>query len=277
MYNLVGWSAISRCWLKKYVKDFLRENRVVIRKKLGQSFLVDCRVARYVADFIEGGVVYEIGCGIGNLTFFLAEKAEYVLGVELDYRLAHYFRKKVGLENVDVINSDAILLRFNGPFDYVVSNVPYYISSDIIVKLCKDIDFKIGILTFQKEFAERLYAIPGTSSYGRISVIASLCFTVKPLMTIGSSAFFPRPKVNSKILFIEKKNIEKEIIEGVEKLTQKIFSYRKRKLSFALEKGLGLKKEEICFLGDLINRRIFTLSPEEILYIYKRLREKGLF
>lgn len=199
------------------------------------------------------------------------------MGVEIDHRLTDYFRRKMGLENVDVVNSDAILLRFGRPFDYVVSNVPYNISSNLILTLCKDVDFKTGILMFQKEFAERLYATPGTSSYGRISVIANLCFTIKPLIAVNPSAFYPRPRVSSKIILIRKKNVRRKTVEGVERLTQKIFSYRKRKLSFAFEKGLGLERKKICFLGSLIERRIFSLSPEEILYIYNKLVEKSLF
>ena len=258
------------------MREYFKERRYRPKKRLGQNFLIDCHVARFIAERIEFGTVYEIGCGIGNLTQFLAEKADFVIGIDIELDFLDYFRTKKHRTNVELVNGDVLTFKLSRKIDYVVSNTPYSISSDIIVKLCKEVDFGEGILMFQEDFAKRLLASPGAQNYGRISVISKICFSIKPLLTVNPQSFIPRPEVRSKIILVKKNNIMVEKVMNVERLTQKIFSYRRKKLWFALVKGLKVKKEDVSFLGDLLHKRVFELSPSEIIALTEKLNERGL-
>ncbi len=176
-------------------------NRLGIRasRGLGQHFLVDERVAlRQVERALirSDETVLEVGPGLGVLTGILAGRAKRVFAIEKDRRLADALRD-LG-DRVEVVQGDALRIEWPA-FDVMVSNLPYRISSPITFKLL-DHPFDRAVLMFQREFAERLVARPGTKAYSRLTVNAAHRAAGEILERVPRSAFHPQPKVDSAVV-----------------------------------------------------------------------------
>ncbi|RLG57870.1 MAG: 16S rRNA methyltransferase, partial [Candidatus Hydrothermarchaeota archaeon] len=142
--------------------NVIRLYNIKPKEKLGQVFLIDERVLKREVEYAElssKDVVLEIGSGFGSLTKFLVEKAKKVYAIERDSTLIEVLKSYVIAKNLEIIQRDALRITFP-EFNKCVSNLPYVISSPITFKLLKH-DFEKAILTYQKEFAERLIAKPG--------------------------------------------------------------------------------------------------------------------
>lgn len=144
-------------------------------------------------------LVLEIGAGIGNLTLLLTKLAGRVIAVERDRRLAKILSGRLeGFPNIEVLCGDA--LRIELPeFTKVVANLPYGISSEITFRLLER-RFQLAVLMYQREFAERLAAAPGSDAYGRLTVNVYYRASAELLEEVPPEAFFPRPKVTSSIV-----------------------------------------------------------------------------
>jgi 16S rRNA (adenine1518-N6/adenine1519-N6)-dimethyltransferase len=231
----------------------------------GQHFLVDDRIAERqigYASLSDEDVVLEIGAGYGVLTKRMARKAGKVIAIEIDPLLAESLN---GISNVEVICDDALNVDFNElEFNKVVSNLPYQISSPVTFKLLKR-NFKLGILMYQKEFAERLVAEPGSKTYSRLSVMASYAADWEMLETVPPSAFRPRPRVHSCIVRVipEKPKFEVKNEEIFYDLTRALFSHRRKKIKNSLFVEGFVSQKEVGSIpyGD---NRIEELSPVEI-------------
>jgi len=197
----------------------LRANK---RPKLGQNFLSSPGAAEKIVDAlgdISQALVVEIGPGKGALTETLARRAGRLIAVELDRMLAtelrfHYSRQP----NVEVIEADVLKLDFRtvlnrtiGPLNdlrplkparaRVVGNLPYYITSDILLRLFQFHDqFEVIVIMVQREVADRIAASPGSRDYGLLSATAQLYAKVEKLFTLPPGAFSPPPKVHSSVL-----------------------------------------------------------------------------
>ncbi len=185
------------------------------RKQLGQNFLAQPAVAEMIVT--RAGVraeetVLEIGAGLGALTVPLARVARSVIAVERDPALTALLREELArcsVENVRIIVVDALdldlaeLARREGGRLSVFGNLPYNISSQIVIKLIEN-RRHIGraVLMFQRELAQRLTSTPGGRDYGRITVLLSYCAAVRRLAQVSASHFFPPPKVDSEVLEI---------------------------------------------------------------------------
>lgn len=192
------------------------------KPKLGQHYLVDHSAALRIVDAlgdISGSTVLEIGPGRGALTTTLASRARRVIAIELDRVLAAQLRMNFALrENVEIIEGDILAIDFNtlfGPkpgsmrsgIEYapaqvkVVGNLPYYITSDILLRLFKDHRcFNSIVLMVQKEVADRMAALPGRSEYGLLSATTQLYAKPEKLFTLPPEAFAPPPKVQSTVI-----------------------------------------------------------------------------
>jgi len=185
------------------------------KKQLGQNFLSDPSTARMIIDraaLDPESTVLEIGSGLGALTVPAAKQVARVIAVETDRKIAELLKTELlaaGLENVTIVrdsilNVDIETLVQGAPGKIVViGNLPYNISSQILVKLINAravIDR--AIVMFQKELADRLMAKPGSKTYGRITVMLAYCSQIKSLATIKDRMFFPRPKVDSEVIEI---------------------------------------------------------------------------
>lgn len=238
--------------------------------RLGQHFLIDERVAeRQVkyANLNSDDIVLEIGAGSGILTKKIARFAN-VIAIEIDEKFIENLKK---IPNVTVINSDVMGIDFNElEFNKVISNLPYQISSPITFKLLEK-KFELGILMYQKEFAERLVAKAGNKNYSRLSVMAYYKADWKILEEVPPHAFRPVPKIASCIVSVKPIGRRFDVDEKAFALVVgSLFKHRRKKIKNAL-KLEGLVDVEMPF-GDM---RVERLKPEEIAYLVNFLVENG--
>jgi 16S rRNA (adenine1518-N6/adenine1519-N6)-dimethyltransferase len=192
------------------------------KPKLGQHFLVDHSAAARMVDALGDtaqGTVLEIGPGRGILTSLLAPRARRVIAIELDRVLAAQLRMKFALRpNVEIIEGDILAIDFSTLFGpkpgstrpgievklelvQVVGNLPYFITSDILLRLLEQRQyFETIVMMVQREVADRLAATPGARDYGLLSATAQLYARVEKLFTLPPSAFSPPPKVHSAVV-----------------------------------------------------------------------------
>lgn len=192
------------------------------KPKMGQHFLASEEYAARVVDAlgdVSERTVLEIGPGRGVLTSLLARRARRLIAVELDRVLAAQLRLKFGMErNVEVIEGDILAIDFDSLFGpkpglsrpgielkpqpvKVVGNLPYYITSDILLRLFEFSKyFDSIVIMVQREVADRIAAEPGGRDYGMLSATAQLYARVENLFTLPPGAFVPPPKVHSSVL-----------------------------------------------------------------------------
>jgi 16S rRNA (adenine1518-N6/adenine1519-N6)-dimethyltransferase len=204
------------------VPKVVSTNRPRSKPKLGQHFLTSDEAAVRIVDAMgdaSQSTVLEIGPGQGMLTSLLAKRARRLIAVELDRVLAAQLRLKFGMaRNVEVIEADILAVDFDSLFGpkpglgrpgidlkpervKVVGNLPYYITSEILLRLFEFSKFFDSIVIMvQREVADRIAAEPGGSDYGLLSATAQLYARVENLFTLPPSAFSPPPKVHSSVL-----------------------------------------------------------------------------
>ena len=192
------------------------------KPKLGQHFLVDKPAARRIAEALgdlSQSTMLEIGPGRGALTSLLARRARRLIAIELDRVLAAQLRMNLALApNVEIIEGDILAVDFDTIFGpkpgstrpginhqpervKVVGNLPYFITSDILLRLFEYRKyFETILLMVQREVADRLAALPGKSEYGLLSATAQLYTRIDKLFTLPPEAFSPPPKVHSTVV-----------------------------------------------------------------------------
>jgi 16S rRNA (adenine1518-N6/adenine1519-N6)-dimethyltransferase len=180
------------------------------KPKLGQNFLIDPAACVAIADAlgdVAGSTVVEIGPGRGAITGILSRRAQRLVAIELDGRLAWQLRAEfAGQPSVEIVEADVLGIDLNAlPRGdeklAVVGNLPYYITSDILLRLFQfHAAISRAVLMVQKEVGERVAATPGTSDYGLLSATAQLYARVEQLMTLSPRAFQPPPEVQSTVL-----------------------------------------------------------------------------
>jgi 16S rRNA (adenine1518-N6/adenine1519-N6)-dimethyltransferase len=183
------------------------------RKSLGQNFLKNPAVVQRIVEALEvkaEDAILEIGCGTGALTARLAGRSAHYMGIEIDPRLMADLRQQwstpeVQFTNQDILKTDFDRLRQEWPGMAggikVVGNLPYYISSPILEHLGRySHAIRLAVVMLQAEVADRLQAQPGQKAYGVLTLMVQLDFKVEELFTVPPSAFFPRPKIFSKVV-----------------------------------------------------------------------------
>src|SRR4051794_37669915 len=183
----------------------LREIRVTPVKTLGQNFLHDRNLARWIvekAQLSRDDYVVEIGPGLGALTEFILESGARVLAIEKDQRLVEFLRKRFAGSGLEIVHGDALDfdLRplFAQPRVKLLGNLPYYISSQLLLKFTKyPSPISLWLLMLQKEMARRISAAPGTSDYGALTLTVQLHYRVEFLRNVPATVFLPQPDVDS--------------------------------------------------------------------------------
>jgi 16S rRNA (adenine1518-N6/adenine1519-N6)-dimethyltransferase len=258
----------------------LRPNR-----GLGQNFLIvpdviERNIER--AEVNERDTVLEIGSGLGVLTDPLSKRAGKVYAIEKDHRIVEILRREYHWQNVEIIEGDAVKIEWPR-FNKMVSNLPYQISSPVTFKLLNH-QFERAVLIFQLEFAERMVAKPGDKDYSRLSLMVRAKARAELVERIGRGAFWPKPKVDSAVIVLEPKPPD-ERVDLDENLVKALFQHRRSTVSAALKKSahmLGLSKDEVRKLRPLLTKlphgekRVFQLSPEDVLEIEEFLRNEGV-
>jgi len=252
------------------VKELIGLYGVKPSKSLGQNFLIDGNIIRRITEAAEVGVgdmVVEVGAGIGNMTRMLAEKAGIVAAIEIDRRLLPALEKNLeGLRNVYIINEDVLKLDIRnrifskrahasisgGPLQIkVVSNLPYYITSPVIMKLLEELpEAGLLVLMVQKEVADRIAAKPGSKDYGALSVAVQYYCTPEKVFDVPPHCFIPQPKVDSAVVRLTPNRNQSVGIKSREvffKTVKAAFGQRRKTLANALFNSgyFKITKEEI--------------------------------
>lgn len=240
-------------------------------KWLGQRFLVDSVVLHKIADYAmlrRDETVLEVGAGTGNLTSILEERVNKIIAIEKDPWLANFLRKKFhDKKHVEIIEGDILKVHLP-PFDKVVSSPPYYISSRLTFLLLKK-NFNSMTMTFQREFASRLVAEPGSPNYGRLTIAVKHRADVELLDFVPKTAFRPIPRVDSHIVRIvprAKATCVNEVF--LDRMVRYLFSQRKRTLKGVLNRAIDPKAkkplESLVEPTALLQKRIFQLTTSEL-------------
>ena len=170
---------------KKFINENLNNNNLYAKKKFGQNFLTDQNILNSIVDvsnLTKDDLVIEIGPGLGSLTELLCEKAGFVLAYEIDTDLIPVLKQNLNeYNNFEIINKDILEVDINTDIDkykknynniYLVSNLPYYITTPIITKIITDnIDISKIVVMVQKEVGERFTTLPGSREYSSITVL----------------------------------------------------------------------------------------------------------
>lgn len=250
------------------MSELLQNHDFKFQKKYGQNFLTDVKIPRRISiectDFVfesenepqekANSLVLEIGPGAGILTKELAKRFERVVAVEIDESLRPVLAESLsGYNNAEVVFGDIMEKNLHELLDErrmingekmpvsVCANLPYYITTPIIMKLLEEYDdFSFITVMVQKEVATRLCASSKDSVYGAITAQINLYGTVKRLFTVPSGCFFPRPKVDSAVIRIKRYNpslYTQEQMVGASKLIKRAFLTRRKTLANSLSQA----------------------------------------
>ena len=231
------------------ISESLNKSKFKIKKSLGQNYIFDLNLTNKIVknSMPFSKTIIEIGPGPGALTrSILSNGGKNVFVIEKDQDSIKLLDplKKLFPSELSVIKADALKYPLWNLGSYprqIIANLPYNISTKILVKLLKNINkFEKITLMFQKEVALRLVAKPSQKLYGRLSVLTQLLANTKIIFDIPRSAFIPKPKVNSSVVTIDplKNNPNKFKFEDIEKITQLTFS-RRRKMLRTIFKNYG--------------------------------------
>ncbi len=190
------------------IAETLRELRVSPVKSLGQNFLHDRNIARWITQQLnpdKDDFVLEIGPGLGALTELVASQVGAILALEKDGRLAAFLRENFGSEGVEIRHQDAmefdVRTLYAKPRVKLLGNLPYYISSQLLLRFLEfPSPISLAVLMLQKEMAERITAVPGTKDYGAFTLMVQYDYTVEFLRTVPPSVFIPQPEVDSAVV-----------------------------------------------------------------------------
>lgn len=267
-------------------------------KSLGQNFLSDIHI---IEDIVDGSdiepedLVIEIGPGMGVLTAAAAERAGKVIAVEIDKKLIPILKETLAeYDNVEIINADIMktdlteIVEANRPADggkvRVIGNLPYYITTPIIMKLLEEsVPADSITIMMQKEVADRIKAGPGGKDYGALTVAVGFYCTITHVADAPKEVFVPRPKVDSTVIRLD---LRKEC--PVDLIDQKIFfetvkggfGQRRKTLLNSLTGVRGLPKPEIADALDAAGidskRRAETLSLDEFAAVANEIARRAL-
>ena len=221
----------------------LRKHGIRLSKRAGQYQVIDPIVLERMvghAELSRDDTVLEIGAGAGNLTCLLAGRAGKVIAVERDRRLVKILRERLkDFPNVELLCGDALLVEFP-EFNKVVANLPYGISSDITFRLLER-DFASAVLMYQREFAERLVAKPGSDDYSRLTVNVYYRAEVELLGEVPPTAFVPQPKVTSSIVRLRPREPPFEVLDEdmFFRVVRALFQHRRQRVRNALHHSFG--------------------------------------
>lgn len=243
--------------------EILQKYQFRFQKKFGQNFLIDTHILEKIIDSANIGpqdCVVEIGPGIGTLTQYLAERAGKVIAIEIDKALIPILEDTLSeYDNVTIINEDILKTDLNrivqeyndGSPVKVVANLPYYITTPIIMGLFEQrVPLESITVMVQKEVAERMQVGPGTKDYGALSLAVSYYASAKIIANVPPNCFIPKPTIGSAVIRLtkyEKPPVEVKDERFLFALIRAAFNQRRKTLVNALGNadGLHLAKERV--------------------------------
>ncbi len=254
------------------------------RKRFGQHFLVQPTIAERIvglAELDDSAVVLEIGPGRGALTHLLAPRCRRLVLVEVDRDLCRQLqttfadRSSVEIVCGDILRTDlAALLAPVAPVT-AVANLPYNISTPVLMKLLEDpLFFRRLILMLQREVAERICAAPDNKSYGALSVVVQVVANPRIALRVPPSAFAPRPQVESAVVVIEPRRpapLDARERRALRRVVRTVFTQRRKQLGNALAPLTGDPRAVLSALDIDPRRRPETLPPAEFVRLARAL------
>lgn len=250
----------KKLYSPRVMKDILDSYNFKFSKSLGQNFLIDGNIINKIvdaADIDESSGVIEIGPGFGTLTQCLCKRAKKVVAIEIDKSLTEVHKNTIPYDNIKIIYEDfmkidvdkIIIEEFEGMDVKLVANLPYYITTPIIMKVLED-KYNISkmVVMVQKEVAQRFNAKPNTKEYSAISLAVQYRADTKIAMIVPSSVFMPRPKVDSAVItldILKKPRIDVADEKMLFKVIRGSFGQRRKTILNSLSSNLGCSKEAV--------------------------------
>ena len=278
----------------KITGEIIKKYGFKMTKSLGQNFLINENILDNIiesANINNNDVVLEIGTGIGTLTQRLCEKAKKVIAVEIDKNLIPILNETLSdYDNISIINKDILKTDINEELKNlsihqkikVVANLPYYITTPIIMKVLEDkVDVDCMVLMLQKEVADRMNAMPSTKDYGSLSIAVQYYCDTSIVCKVPKSSFIPEPNVDSLVLKLVvnvKRKVDIEDEDLFFKIVRGSFSKRRKTILNSLSnyEDLG-DKEKIQKLLEISEidskRRGETLSIYEFANLAKNYKK----
>lgn len=272
------------------VREVLSRHGFTFSKALGQNFLVNPSVCPQMAESCgaDGQGVLEIGPGIGVLTAELAKRARKVVSLELDRRLLPVLAETLAdFGNVEIVNEDvlkadlrAILKeRFAGMEVSVCANLPYYITSPVIMRLLEErLPFRSIIVMVQKEAAERLCAPVGSREAGAVTVAVQYYARAEKLFSVSRGSFLPAPNVDSAVICLQIRQAPAVAVTDEKKFFRMVkaaFGQRRKTALNAISAGMALQKGDVAAALEIAglegNVRAEKLSMEELAALCEAL------
>lgn len=280
------------------IKQILADSGFRFSKSLGQNFLISDSVLEdmiYGSGINENTNVIEIGPGFGTLTQQLCQIAKKVVSVEIDDTVIPILTDNLKeFENLKIINADILKTDIkkliedefdDGPVK-VVANLPYYITTPIIMALIEqDLPIEMLVIMIQKEVADRIAAKPGTKDYGALGIAVNYYCETEVICNVPASCFIPQPKVCSSVIALKKRAapaVEVDDKKQFFKVVKAAFAQRRKTLLNALSAGgiLGKDKQSISDIlkkaGIDEKRRGETLSMEEFALVVKEISNHNI-
>ena len=268
----------------KATLEVINKYGFAFQKRFGQNFLIDSNILENIvsaANITKEDFVLEIGPGIGTMTQYLCENAREVVAVEIDKSLIPILQDTLSeYNNVEVINEDVLKVdikklaeeRNDGNPIKVVANLPYYITTPIIMGL-----FESGVpidsitIMVQKEVADRMQTGPGSKDYGALSLAVQFYATAKVILNVSATCFMPRPNVDSAVIQLvryDKPPVEVEDEHLMFKIIRASFNQRRKTMTNSVGKsgGINITKEQfsealdMCGLSQTIRGEALTLE-----------------
>ena len=234
------------------------------KRKLSQNFLINEHIISKLIEEASLGKtdsVLEIGCGTGFVTRELVKIAGRVFGIEIDEVLCELLQNEIKAQNFQLLCGDALKLEFP-EFNKCVSVPPYHISKKLMRKLLEH-NFEVSVLVFQREFAEKLIALPGFPEYSAITVMCQYKTHVELLSFVPPRAFFPKPKAVSAIIkltsVVPKPRVEDEKLFF--SFVSELFRYRKKDLANAIKCSASF----ILSKFGISASEALSIAPQELL------------
>ena len=239
----------------KNLKTKLNEENFNFKKKFGQNFIVDKNIIHSIinkSNIDKNTLVIEIGPGAGSLTTELDKVSGHVIAYEIDKTLKPILEKQ-NLNNTTIIYEDFLkrnikedLKQYNYQKNYVVANLPYYITTPIIIKLIEDkLDIDKIVVMVQKEVGNRFKAKPNTKEYNSLSIFLNYYYTVEKILDVSKNVFIPKPNVDSIVVSLTKRKtkIKVDNEQIFFKLVKDAFKQKRKTLKNNL-KNYNLEKVE---------------------------------
>ncbi|MCD6107701.1 MAG: ribosomal RNA small subunit methyltransferase A [Caldisericaceae bacterium] len=263
--------------ISKQIRLLIKKYSLYPSKRLGQSFLIDRSAIFYIRDAINpvnDRIYLEIGPGFLFITNSVAERAKKIIAIEKDKRFEPYY-EDTRPENIEIVIQDALKVDFSQwDVEELFGNIPFNISSPLIVKIAKTKTINRAVLLFQKEFAKRLLAGPGNKDYGSITIFTDFFFKKQFLKTFPPHFFYPMPLVSSTLInFVRRTDIQSVNEDLLFRIVKGAFSKRRKTLFNTLKKDFDgdILKNAIIDAGLPIEIRGENLSLEEFIRVSENL------